>query len=231
MDVSPSIVLAMWTGGMAGGGAIVAWWRVVGPGFTWLTGAVVALFGIGVAVFAGEPTGFVGVALAVGAMIVARNQRLAAAFFAAAAIVLFIAALGTASDLGGSFFPTLTGTVFLGAITAEMMLGHWYLVDPRLPRWALQRLDLLAGAGLLGDFLWAVVNGALDWVPTDAVLGWAFIALALFSFLLVVAVWYALQEPNYTGVMAATGLSYLAVLTSFGVVVLGRILVSETGLL
>lgn len=230
MDVSPASVLAMWTGGMAGGGAIVAWWRIVGPGFTWLTGAVVALFGIGVAVFAEEPTGFVGVALAVGAMVVARNQRLAAAFFAASAIVLFVAALGSVSDVGASLVPTLTGMLFLGAITAEMMLGHWYLVDPRLPRWALQRLDLVAGAALLGDFLWAVVNGALDWVPTDAVLGWAFIALSLFSFLLVVAVWYALQEPNYTGVMAATGLSYLAVLTAFGVVVLGRILVSDTGL-
>ena len=224
MELSPSMVLAMWTGGVAGGGAVVAWWRVVGPGFTWLTGGTVALFGVGVAIFAEDPTGYVGVALALGAMIVARNQRLAAAFFGAAAIVLFVAALGSLSDIGSAFLPTVTGTVFLGAITTEMMLGHWYLVDPRLPRWALQRLDLAAGAGLLGDFLWAVVEGALDWVPTDAVLGWAFIALALFSFLLVIAVWYALQEPNYTGVMAATGLSYLAVLTSFGVVVLGRIL-------
>ena len=148
MDVSPATVLAMWTGGMAGGGAIVAWWRVVGPGFTWLTGAVVALFGIGVAVFAEEPTGYVGVAVALGAMIVARNQRLAAAFFATSAVVLFVAALSASTTVGESFIPTLTGTVFLGAITAEMMLGHWYLVDPRLPRWALQRLDLVAGAGL-----------------------------------------------------------------------------------
>ncbi|MDJ0960589.1 MAG: hypothetical protein QNJ88_08025 [Acidimicrobiia bacterium] len=217
----------MWTAGVAGGGAVVAWWRVVGPGFTWLTGGTVALFGVGVAVFAEDPTGYVGVALAIGAMIVGRNQRLAAAFFGTSAVVLFVAALGSFSDIGSAFLPAVTGTVFLGAITTEMMLGHWYLVDPRLPRWALQRLDLAAGAGLLGDFLWAVVQGALDWVPTDAVLGWAFIALALFSFLLVIAVWYALQEPNYTGVMAATGLSYLAVLTSFGVVVLGRLLATS----
>ncbi len=227
MDLSPATVLAMWTAGVAGGGAVVAWWRVVGPGFTWLTGGTVALFGVGVAVFAEDPTGYVGVALAIGAMIVGRNQRLAAAFFGTSAVVLFVAALGSFSDIGSAFLPAVTGTVFLGAITTEMMLGHWYLVDPRLPRWALQRLDLAAGAGLLGDFLWAVVQGALDWVPTDAVLGWAFIALALFSFLLVIAVWYALQEPNYTGVMAATGLSYLAVLTSFGVVVLGRLLATS----
>ena len=78
---------------------------------------------------------------------------------------------------------------------------------------------------MLADFVYLVVEGALDWVPSDAVLGWAFIALSVFTFLLIIAVWYSLQEPNYTGVMAATGLSYLAVLTSFGVVVLGRILI------
>ena len=77
----------------------------------------------------------------------------------------------------------------------------------------------------MADFLVLVVNDALDWAPSDAVIGWAFIALAVFTFVLIIAVWYALQEPSYTGVMAATGLSYLAVLTAFGEVVLGRILV------
>jgi hypothetical protein len=213
----------MWTAGMAGGGAAVAWWRIVGPGFTWLTSAAVLLFGIGFAVFSEQSAAYVGIALAVGAALIARNHRIAAAFFAAAAIVLVIAVLGSETDPG--VVPALTGSLFLGAITSEMMLGHWYLVDPRLPRWALQRLDVAAGAGLLADFLYLVVQGALDWAPTDAVLGWAFVALSLFTFLLVIAVWYALQEPNYTGVMAATGLSYLAVLTSFGVVALGRILI------
>jgi hypothetical protein len=32
----------------------------------------------------------------------------------------------------------------------------------------------------------------------------------------------ALDEPRYSGVMAATGLSYLAVLTSLGVLFVGR---------
>ncbi len=58
----------------------------------------------------------------------------------------------------------------------------------------------------------------------DAVIGWAFVALALMSTLLAVAVWFALREPSYAGVMAATGLSYLAVLTVFGTVVTGRVL-------
>ena len=37
---------------------------------------------------------------------------------------------------------------------------------------------------------------------------------------------FSLKEPGYAGVMAATGLSYLAVLTAFGVAVLGRMLVT-----
>lgn len=227
MELSPAVVLAMWTAGMAGGGAAVAWWRIVGPGFTWLIGSTVVLFGFGVAVFAEEArvaaAAYAGVGVALGAMIVARNDRIAAAFFATATVVLVFAALQVGVPRP-PVIPVFTGALFLGAITAEMMLGHWYLVDPRLPRWALQRLDIAAGAGLLADFLYLVVHGALDWAPADAVLGWAFIVLSLLTFLLIIAVWYSLQEPNYTGVMAATGLSYLAVLTSFGVVSLGRIL-------
>jgi hypothetical protein len=38
------------------------------------------------------------------------------------------------------------------------------------------------------------------------------------------AVFFALRERGYSGVMAATGLSYLAVLTSIGSAVLGRAL-------
>jgi hypothetical protein len=37
-----------------------------------------------------------------------------------------------------------------------------------------------------------------------------------------VAVLLSIRVPSYTGVMAATGLSYLAVLTSLGSVLLGR---------
>ncbi|MDH3500566.1 MAG: hypothetical protein OEM97_10615 [Acidimicrobiia bacterium] len=224
MELSPGIVLAMWTGGIAGGAALVAWWRIVGPGFSWLAGSTVVIFGLAVAFFSETPSAYVGVALTLAAMIIARTHRISAAFFAASALVLLLTGWDEGGRTAADAIPLITGSVFLGSITAEMMLGHWYLVDPRLPRWALQRLDLVAGGGLLADFLYMVVEGALDWVPTDAVLGWAFVALALFTFLLVIAVWYSLQEPSYTGVMAATGLSYLAVLTSFGVVVLGRIL-------
>ena len=82
-----------------------------------------------------------------------------------------------------------------------------------------------AGTGLLIDVGFLIAEGALSWQSGDEVLGWAFVALSVMTMLLVVAVSLALREPFYTAVMAATGLSYLAVLTTFGAVVLGRMLV------
>ena len=60
----------------------------------------------------------------------------------------------------------------------------------------------------------------------DGVMIGALIALAFMTALLIAAVWFSLREPTYSGVMAATGLSYLGVLTAFGVVVVGRLLVA-----
>ena len=60
----------------------------------------------------------------------------------------------------------------------------------------------------------------------DGVMIAAYVALAVLTGLLVAAVWFSLRETGYSGVMAATGLSYLGVLTSFGVVVVGRLLVA-----
>jgi len=105
-----------------------------------------------------------------------------------------------------------------------MMLGHWYLIDPRLPRWALQALVLGAGVALVADVVYLTAEGALRWASGDEVLGWAFLGLSVMTALLIAGVSLSLREPFYTGVMAATGLSYLAVVTSFGVVVVGRIL-------
>ena len=41
------------------------------------------------------------------------------------------------------------------------------------------------------------------------------------------AVWLALKEPAYSAVMAATGLSYLAILTVIGSGIAGRSLVAD----
>jgi hypothetical protein len=60
----------------------------------------------------------------------------------------------------------------------------------------------------------------------DGVMIGAMVAVSAMSALLIAAVWFSLKEQAYSGVMAATGLSYLGVLTVFGVVVIGRLLVT-----
>ncbi len=118
----------------------------------------------------------------------------------------------------------VTGAVALGGVTSEMLLGHWYLVDPRLPRWALKRLGLTAVLGVTGDAITLAVLGAFAWTGGEQAVGWAYVALAAVTLVLLTGVWFSLDQPFYSGVMAATGLSYLAVLTTIGATVAGRAL-------
>jgi hypothetical protein len=116
----------------------------------------------------------------------------------------------------------VTGALALGGTTTEMLLGHWYLIDPKLPRWALRRLDAVGIGGLVLDTLYVIALGGLSGA---GVLAWAYLGLALMSILMMVGVWFSIGEKGYEGVMAATGLSYLSVLTALGAVAMGRFLV------
>ena len=220
IELSPSLILTTWAAGLGAVTAVVGRWRVVGPGFIWLAGSVVVLLGgLGWWADGGWSVG-VATAAAVAGIALARRPNLAAGALASAAI--FYAASAVPD---GGFFATLSGALVLGGITGEMLLGHWYLIDPQLPRWALQRLALAALVGVILEG--ALLLGAAGSSWENPVVGWAFVALALTSLGLMVAVWFSLKEPSYPGVMAATGLSYLAVLTSIGAAVAGRALVDE----
>ena len=193
-------------------------WNVVGPGFGWLSAGVTVLFGgTGWAVGGGWMAG-IGTLAALAGLVLARRPNLAWM-----ALALAAAAYAGSSVADGGPVGTLTGAALLGGVTGEMLLGHWYLIDPTLPRWALKRLAAIGGAGMVADA--AVV--ALDAGWDDAVVGWAFAVLAVTTLVLLVAVWFALNEPSYPGVMAATGLSYLAILTAIGAAVAGRSLIEE----
>ncbi|MDP8958729.1 MAG: hypothetical protein M3N51_05915, partial [Actinomycetota bacterium] len=98
-------------------------------------------------------------------------------------------------------------------------------VDPRLPRWAIRWLAGGALAGVLSDAASLAMGGALAFFAEESVIAWAFLALAVLTVVLLIGVWLSLREPSYSGVMAATGLSYLAVLTALGATVAGRLLV------
>lgn len=123
----------------------------------------------------------------------------------------------------------LVGALFLGAVTNAMLLGHWYLVQPGLPRrhlnelvdllgkiWPFEVAMLLVPTGMV-----SVLNGSIDdgW---GGVLGWFWVACALTTIVLVVVTKAALKERQYSAVMAATGLLYLAILTAFGTDLVAR---------
>ena len=223
MDLSPALILVTWVSGIAAGGALVAWWRVVGPGYLWLVGAVAAVIG-GLSAAAGAGgIALAGVALAVLGALGANSRNVAAPVFALAA--WFFATSVWEAD-ATAIALLITGILFLGGITTEMLLGHWFLVDPTLPRWSLMALDAIAATGLALEVVVVVASGSLTMTGADAVFSAVYLALTVFCVLLMLGVWGSLREPRYSGVMAATGLSYLAVLVAFGVVTVGRSLVA-----
>lgn len=138
-----------------------------------------------------------------------------------------------ALDAGGnptvSLLRTLAGAAFLGAVTDAMLLGHWYLVQPGLPRsllhelvnalgwtWPFEVFALLLPTGMLAVWMGRVDDG---WNGT---LGWFWAASAITTIILVVVTKAALREREYSAVMAATGLLYLAILTAFGTDLVAR---------
>lgn len=216
LSISPAVLLAMWAGGLAIGASAVAAWKVAGPGFLWTAAGTAFLAGVFTSVLG--PLAVIALVLLVTAAVVAGRRRQWAALLFGFAGAGFLLAAGVDTN----FLLVVTGAVALGGTTGEMLLGHWYLVDPQLPRWALRRLDAAGIAGLAMDALLVVTLGGL--VRGGFVVA-AYLLLAALSILMMVGVWFSLGEKGYEGVMAATGLSYLSVLTSLGSVALGRFLV------
>jgi hypothetical protein len=138
-----------------------------------------------------------------------------------------------ALDAGGtplvSIVRTLAGAAFLGAVTDAMLLGHWYLVQPGLPRgllhelvdalgwvWPIEVVALLLPVGMISVFTGSVDDG---W---GGMLGWFWAACAVTTIALIAVTKAALREREYSAVMAATGLLYLAILTAFGTDLVAR---------
>ncbi len=217
MDLSPVLMLGMWASGLALGAAVVVWWQVVGPGYTWTAGGAVVLVGVFVIVSGGGTIAVIGTVAAAVAIAVARSATPATSGLLVAAVAFALVAATRSPVL-----PVVTGSVLAGGVTSEMLLGHWFLVDPRLPRWSLKVLTGGAAIGLVADVGIVAVQLAVNGYSADPLFGWAWLALVVMTGLLIAGVWLALDEPRYSGVMAATGLSYLAVLTSLGVLFLGR---------
>lgn len=148
-------------------------------------------------------------------------------------VVGLVAGALDAADDGGrpvvSLVRTLAGAAFIGSVTDAMLLGHWYLVQPGLPRgllhelvnavawvWPVQVTAMLLPTGMVSVWTGAVDDG---WNGT---LGWFWAASAVTTIVLVLVTKAALREREYSAVMAATGLLYLAILTAFGTDLVAR---------
>jgi hypothetical protein len=124
---------------------------------------------------------------------------------------------------------TLVGAAFLGCITDAMLLGHWYLVQPGMPRdpllelirwsvmvWPIEVALLLVPTGMI-----SVLTGEID-DGYGGLLGWFWVACAAATGILLFVARAALRERYYSAVMATTGLLYLAILTALGTDVVAR---------
>lgn len=215
----PRFVLLAWAAGLALVAGFVTLAGIVGPGFTWLASGTAGMVGLAGALADDAiwaKAGFAGLLL--GAVLARRRS---------AGILLLLSGIAflVEAALFGGWLPSLTAAGALGGVTGEMLLGHWYLVDPRLPRSALRVLAFGGITGLIADGVVLAIAGGF---PSGGATV-AFWLLWATSVVLMAAVVGALRYPAYSGVMAATGLSYLAVLTTLGAVFMGRALIAGLG--
>jgi hypothetical protein len=146
---------------------------------------------------------------------------------------LVAAGIDAGSPAWLSVLRLVVGAAFLGTVTDAMLLGHWYLVQPGLARGPL--LELVRWTGWLWPFevavmliptgMASVLSGAVD-DDYGGILGWMWATCAVTTIGLVLVTRAALRERQYSAVMAATGLLYLAILTAFGTDLVARAVLS-----
>jgi hypothetical protein len=233
--------------------AVMDWDGEVGDGFLFLNSVFLAVFGgaglwlrsalpverlldhpVDAARLQGEAVAWgVFVVLAVAFAVLLRLGRRGAARGAGTlASVAGVGALAAgAADYtppGGSFplllASLLAGALALGTVWSGMMLGHWYLVTPRLATRPLLRLTAALAAVLVfqGLLLAAQTLGgqaeSLLGAPLGALLFWLRVGVGvLFPLALCYPVW---RTARVRSMMSATGLLYIAL----GTVLAGQII-------
>lgn len=232
-------VLLQW----AVGGLLFLWFTTrkheISAGYGWLiriTFAVLALGGAAAGITNDVVVVRDGAAVAVAVISLATIKRKNPLWDLVSPVVgsvgLMAAAIDAASGTGGTLVNILrvaVGTVFLGAVSDAMLLGHWYLVQPGMPRSILNELvnalrvvlPFEVIVMLLPTGMFSVLSGSIDdgWNGT---LGWFWVACAVTTAVLIEVTRAALRERSYSAVMAATGLLYLAILTAFGTDLVAR---------
>lgn len=133
-------------------------------------------------------------------------------------------------SLPGVWLSLVVSAFALGLVSEAMLLGHWYLVSPKLPAKPLQELTFVLLAVLAFQALLIIVNAAVPAreVPESAAVlagslssnpaFWLRIGVGLvFPLALAYMAWRSSSESS---MMSATGLLYIAV----GAVLVGELL-------
>jgi hypothetical protein len=142
-------------------------------------------------------------------------------------------------SVAGTVASLFAGALALGLVTEAMILGHWYLVSPKLPGQPLEELTFLLLVVLCLQAVLLILNAAVP--PREAPESTALIAGSLGSnpaFWLRVGVglvfpvalaYMAWQSSKEHAMMSATGLLYIAVGAVFVGELLARGLLFATG--
>lgn len=151
------------------------------------------------------------------AYLVASMARLPRAGLAIAGGLIGVLALATLAAASPTWSPLLfsvqlaLAALALGAVNAAMLLGHWYLVTPKLSPTPLRRMMwLLLAALLLQVVLFVVAVVAVSSGPLGGPIGWlTWLRLAVGILLPIGITVLAILASRAASLQASTGLLYI----------------------
>ena len=102
----------------------------------------------------------------------------------------------------------------VSGVFSLMMIGHWFLVDPTISKEGMKRMALFTTFQPLIIIPLVYLNYLSEDIGDiyKLVIMFLYLSTGILSF----ASYKSLNEKSYTGVMAATGLSYLSLIVSIG---------------
>ena len=140
-------------------------------------------------------------------------------YFTFMSMVSFL--LASYNLIGQNLLSSLLPILLVSSVFSSMMIGHWFLVDPTIERIGMKNISKFSsGLSILLAFLVFIniyeSSSMFFSSVSENLLKNVVIFLYLSSALLSFGSLKSLQEKSYTGVMASTGLSYLALIVALG---------------
>jgi hypothetical protein len=197
--------------------AILAWLAARGPLLNGPTTSAAARAGVALLLSFAIATIVWQVLLWAGQQTLSRLVGITAVPIGVAALIAIALDPAAASKPASAAYQLLAGALFAGAVTDGLLLGHWYLVERKLTRAPLARMNTL----FLGGCVVAIVGAILGRHPGQAtaqlspLLGAgalaAYLAVGLAALCVMIGFFIrALVKED--SIQAATGLFYLAVI-------------------